>query len=168
MVTPPVAQPSDQGEQAFGVLLGQRTGGLVEHEKADVEAQSTGNLDELPGSGTEVGDARFGSDFRVFQHRQRRGTRAAVPRPGAASPDARLDPEQHVLRHCQVRGQRQLLVDHGDAEPPGGLRTGGGYRELPSKVSVPGVGLNGAAEDLHQRRFAGTILADQGMDLAGS
>ena len=64
-----------------------------------------------------------------------------------------------------MRHQVQFLVDHADAEA---LRRRG-VRNLDFRTLEPnlaGVALVDAVEDLHERRLAGAVLADQCMDLA--
>jgi hypothetical protein len=77
-----------------------------------------------------------------------------------------LAAEIDVLRHRQVRRQAQLLVDHGDAELLGGQRPGDRDVLAVEADGAPGIGLVGAGQHLHQGRFAGAVLAHQGMDLA--
>jgi hypothetical protein len=60
--------------------------------------------------------------------------------------------------------QAEVLVDHADAERP----RLGRRRDLDA-LAVPahlaGVGPDGAVDDLHQRRLAGAVLAEDGVDL---
>ena len=84
-------------------------------------------------------------------------------RPAAA---VRLAAHEDVLGDRQVGEERGLLVDHRDA---GGLG-GGGRGEVDVRAAEPedaGVALVDAGHDLDQRRLAGAVLADQGVDGAG-
>ena len=78
---------------------------------------------------------------------------------------AGLAAEDDVLPHREVVGQHEVLEDHADA----GL-DGVGRR---AEVALPPfdddralVGPVGAVERLHQRRLAGPVLADDGVDRA--
>ena len=75
--------------------------------------------------------------------------------------------EEDVFGDGEQRHQRQFLVDDDDA----GLlavRDAGEAPFLPLEPDLAGVGAVGidAAQNLHQRRFAGPVLAHQRMDLA--
>ena len=78
----------------------------------------------------------------------------------------RLVAEIDVLADRQVGEQRLLLEHHADALAVG---VGGAFdaRRLAGDEDLAGVGLIDAAQDLHQRRFAGAVLADQADDLSG-
>ena len=93
-----------------------------------------------------------------------RVTRRARSRvPEAAAP--RLDAHQHVLGHRQVREERQLLVDERD---PARARVARRARGVGLAVDVqrPAVRAQQARHDREQRALAGSVLAEQGMDLA--
>ena len=74
-------------------------------------------------------------------------------------------PEKDVLGDGQIDQERLLLVHHPDAV---GRRLGGMAQD--DRVAVvhdpATVRLVHAGEDLHQRRLAGSVLADQAHDLA--
>ena len=76
----------------------------------------------------------------------------------------RLAPEQEVLRDREVRRQRELLVDHADPQPLGI----GHVADLDAATvhfHRAGVGPDHAAQDVDQRRFPGTVLPEQPVDL---
>ena len=77
----------------------------------------------------------------------------------------RLATEREVLRDRQRREQHEVLVHHRDAQPIGGLDVGDADRPTLDDDAA-GVGLLDAREDAHERRLAGAVLADDGMDLA--
>ena len=74
--------------------------------------------------------------------------------------------ERDVLGHGQRLEQREVLEHHADAEPPRGGRIGDGDR-LALPADLAGGRLQRAVDDLHQRRLAGAVLAEQRVDLAG-
>ena len=79
----------------------------------------------------------------------------------------RLAPEQHVLGDRQVGRERKLLIDDRDAVLPGRERTGDGDGLPVDQDLAARIRLVGAGQDLHQRRFAGAVLAHERMDFAG-
>ena len=73
--------------------------------------------------------------------------------------------QENILLGIEMRRQRKLLVDHdnamGDRFPRRSRLVGpAGEQDLAFVWSMH------PTEDLHQGRFPGPILADQGMDLA--
>ena len=74
-------------------------------------------------------------------------------------------PSQTFSAAVSVSNRREVLVDHADAE----RARLGGRRDLDA-LAVPAhlalVGPHGAVDDLHQRRLAGAVLAQHGVDLA--
>ena len=91
----------------------------------------------------------------------------AVRRLAEVDPEGRsgLVAEDHVLLDRQVVGQHEVLVHHADADGDGVARrlealldASNGDRALVRPLL--------AVEDLHQRRLAGAVLADDGVDRA--
>ena len=80
----------------------------------------------------------------------------------------RQAPEAQVLGHRQMRRQHHLLVDHRDAELEHALRATAARSLSPATTIVARIGLIGAGQDLHQRRLAGAVLADQPEHLAAT
>ena len=77
----------------------------------------------------------------------------------------RLAPDHHVGRHVEIVEEVELLVHEGDAG-----RHGAGDRERAVLGAVDAdrafARLDDAAQDLHQGRLAGAVLADQRQHLA--
>ena len=77
----------------------------------------------------------------------------------------RFAADHHVGRHVEIVEEVELLVHEGDAR-----RHGAGDRELRMRRAVdadqPFARLDDAAQDLHQGRLAGAVLADQRQHLA--
>ena len=75
-------------------------------------------------------------------------------------------PHEDVLGDGQVGEEGRLLVDDRD---PGRVRRRAGRCRVTSRSTQqqPGIRLVHAREDLHQRRLAGAVLADQGVRLPG-
>ena len=77
-----------------------------------------------------------------------------------------LAPEEDVGDDVEVLAQREVLEHRGDAEIE--RRAGSGsVTGLPPKRDRAGAGLVDAGENLHQRRLAGAVVADQRDHFAG-
>ena len=90
--------------------------------------------------------------------------RARAPSPRPRLPE-RAGAEHDVLEHRQVVGQREVLVHHADARRERGARVAGRERR-PMTSTRARVGDVVAEEDVHQRRLAGAVLAEQRDHLA--
>ena len=77
----------------------------------------------------------------------------------------RLAAEHDVLADGEDRDQHEVLVHHADPQGDGVTRTCD-MRTLAVDVDLSRVRRNQAVEDVHQRRLAGAVLADQRVDLA--
>jgi hypothetical protein len=73
--------------------------------------------------------------------------------------------EEHVVVDAQLVDQRQVLVDGVDAQRPGVVHRPQRQR-LTVEEDLARVRLVEAAEDLHQGRLAGAVVADQPEHLA--
>ena len=153
-----------QVKKGTGIFFVQRGGRLVQDQQLCVLCQSLCDFDHLLLTNTDIldqgtGGFRQADDFQVLIGFAVSG----VPVNGEGL--ATLVAQEHILTDGHIGNQRQLLVDDDDA-----LCFGlGDFGEL-TNVSVVNniariraIGIN-TAEDIHQRRFAGTVLADQGMD----
>ena len=74
--------------------------------------------------------------------------------------------DENVLGDVEIGKQQRLLIDGGDAQP---LRLGGAAdRDRPAgQKDLAAIRLMHAGYDLDERRFAGAVLAEQGVNLAG-
>ena len=131
-----------------------------------LERQRLGELDHLARGEIEIlgAHARIDIDLHLRELSRRSGVERA-PVDDAEAGELRLVAEIDVLADGEVGQERLLLEHHADA-----LAVGVGRieqpRRLPGDQDLPGVGLIDAAQDLHQRRLAGAVLADQADDLA--
>jgi hypothetical protein len=160
-------QPADRGRQQLGLVLGERRGRLVHHEDPRVERQRLDDLDHLLLRHGEAADDRpraEGDLGEVVQQRPGVGLHATpVDEPAPHG----LAAHEDVLGDGAVREEVELLVD----DPhPGGLRLRGMVEGLLHAVDPDRAGVLRvhAGEDLHQRRLAGAVLADERVDLAGA
>src|SRR5947207_218342 len=84
--------------------------------------------------------------------------------PGRRSERQRT-PEKKVLRDGESRREQDLRMHQNDAAPLGVHRTGERKRRTVN-LECPCGRCQVASQDLHQRRFPGAVLADDGMHLA--
>jgi len=82
-------------------------------------------------------------------------------------PAGRFDAEHDVVDHAEIGHQVKLLIDHPDAQPFGRFRAVD-RRALAVDLDRAAVGDICAGENLHQRRLAGSVLADERMHFAAS
>jgi hypothetical protein len=155
-------------EQPLDLALLQRGGRLVEHEHAALPVQRLGDGDQLA-----LGEAqRAHAPLRIDTHIEL-GQRGARVLPHARSVDQRERSkaahreiaERDILGDRQRRHQPQLLRDGNDAGGDGVARAGE-MAGLAGDENIAAVGTMHTAEDADERRLAGAVLADNGVDLA--
>ena len=159
------AQLGEVGEQLVDLLRYEHSRGLVEDQDAGAAVEDLEDLDPLSVADAEV------LDHPVGLHAQpvRVGDLEDAPAGGGpVEPTAerrRLAAEDDVLEDGEVVGEHEVLVHHADA---GVDRVGGGAERHFLAVD-PDHALVGAlhpVQDLHQRRLAGAVLADDRVHLA--
>ncbi len=160
-------QRAHDREQPLHVMLGQRRGRLVHDQHAGVLRQRAQDLHALAvadrqradhGVHVEVADVERGKQpARLAPHC------APVER---ARPARRRVAEEDVLGDRQLREQQQFLVDRRDPSRPRLERAGERGRHAVDQHGAL-VRRVHAGEHLDQRALAGTVLAEQRMDLAG-
>ena len=160
----PSGEPLDGGEELRDLAGGQRGGRLVHDDEPGLALQRLRHLHHLLARHAQLlhRRARVDHDAQALQPLARLAVlRAAVDE---AQPP-RLAPQRDVLGHREVRDQVQLLVDDADAAPVRIARAGDLHQLAvqPDLARVPGLG---AAQDLHERRLAGAVLAQQDVHLA--
>ena len=160
-------QSLERGEQFFDFLRHEYRGGFVENEDLGPAVEHLQNLDTLPLAHTE--GAHQVVDVERHAQRCREFGEARLGR-GRVDTSATADwfvSENDVLEDRQVVGQFEVLVNHPDASCDG---IGGGLeRDSPAvDGDRPFVGLVHAVQRLHERGLASTVLADDGVDGAGS
>jgi hypothetical protein len=151
-----------QVEEIF-LLLGRQAGGrLVEDDDLGVVQHGARDLDHLLLGGAELGHGGRRRHVEIERLQELLGgdvdaTQAIVEL---------LLTEEEVLRHRHRWHQAVLLEHHGDAEF---LRLHGrAQRDLAAADQhLAGAERDHAGHHLGEGRFAGAILADQGVDLAG-
>ena len=100
----------------------------------------------------------------IAESRLRASSRIALPSRTAAAQD--FAAEEQIGRDVEARHQVELLIDGGDAGRLRFARISEGDHS-PSISISPSSGAMHARKNVHQRRLAGAVLAEQRMDFAG-
>ncbi len=160
-----LVQGSGNLEEAVDLDGGERRRRLVHDDDSGIEREGLGDLNQLLlGNGEpERYPVEVEPDAEPFEDRlgvcmHRLEVDAA---PGAQG----LAPDEDVLDHREVGEERRLLVNHCD---PGVASVGRAAQGDLDTVDeqLPAVGRVHSREDLHERRLARPVLADEGMNLA--
>ena len=168
MPTPSLLELADQSEQDFDFLSGDRGGRLVHDDHAGLERERLGDFDDLLCADAQPSDGctRVDVELQVVAA----AIAASRLHPSIVDEAERRDglaAQKDVLGHAEVRDQVQFLMDDGD---PGVLASRGLSKRTrrPSSRISPGVGRKHAGEDVHQRRLAGAVLAEQRIEPAAA
>ena len=156
-----VGQAAQRLEELLDRLRRQHRRGLVHDEEARVLQQAAHDLDALPLADRHRVHVAGGVERKSVLRRHVADARRKVVARAIA-----LQRERDVVGDRQRLEQREVLEDHADAEPARARRIGDDDG-LAFPRDRPGVGLDRAVDDLHQRRLAGAVLAQHRVDLAG-
>src|SRR3984957_18113282 len=160
---------ADDPHQAFS--LGGRQAGsrLIHNDDAGVERERLGDLQQLSLRKGEVGNQIVDLEVDVQSLQQRRHDafhRLAVDE-FKGTGRQRLPPDQHIRANVEIVEEIQFLMNEGDS---GIQRFGDIEGVVRDAVDLDRslVGFDDPAKNLHQRRFAGPILADQRENFASA
>ena len=146
-------------EQLVDLLRDEDRGRLVEDDDLGAAVEHLEDLDPLPGADAELLDQPVRLDAEAV------GVGDPLDLgPGVAADAVQpLGAEDDVLEHGEVVGEHEVLEHHAD---PGLDRVGRRVQGDLGAVDLDGarVGRLDAVEDLHQRRLAGAVLADDRVD----
>ena len=160
-------QQLDQDEQVLDLLVGERRGRLVHDHHIGIDRHGARHPDQVLVGDAEVLQPMVGVDMRgahVVEHLA--GLAAHLAPVDGLEAGARGVSQKDVLGHRQFVEQHRLLVNGGDAGAEGGV-SGAEMDRHALDGDLALVRLVDAGQDLHQRRLAGAVLADQRGDLAG-
>ncbi len=151
-------------EELVDLTGGQHRGRLVEDEDLGLSEQRLDELHPLLLTDRQVADQCVGVDVEAV---------ALGDLDDACSCGGHVEEgavgdlvaEHHVLGHREHRDQLEVLVHHPDPERDRICRTRERHR-LPAHQDLAPRRLVQAEEHVHQRALAGSVLAEQAMDLA--
>ena len=160
-----LAELPESREQALDLGRAERRGRLVEDERRCAAVEQLEDLDPLARVDRQIRDLVAGAHVEVVLLGVLLDLLLDRPR---IEPQAgrRLGAEHDVLGHGEVGHEHEVLVHHPD--PPVERVTGRPEVDLlVADVDLPVGARDEAEHDAHQRRLAGAVLAEQGVDLAG-
>ena len=158
-------QPAQDGEDLRRLLGRQHGRRLVEDEDPGLAVERLEDLDPLLPADRQrptLASGSISNPNRLPSSMIRRRASLAVEEDRVGH---RLLAEEDVLGDGQHRDEHEVLVDHADAA---GDRVGGSgdLDRLAVEQDLALVRRRQPVEDVHQRRLAGAVLAEQGVDLA--
>ncbi|MNX85707.1 hypothetical protein D3C86_1175570 [compost metagenome] len=153
---------TNDAEEMLDLALRQRRCRLVHDENVGIVGNRLGDLDHLTACHRKLTNTGFRIEIDTQPLKQGLGAAIHFAVINEAQPVFRLAADPDVFRNRHVSHQVQFLMDHGDAvlqRIERGIETD--RRAFQANFAV--VRLVDAGENLHQRRFAGAILAHQRM-----
>src|SRR5208283_1462498 len=162
---PRCLQFAHDAEKLVGLARGEHGGGLVENDNARLAVQGLDDLDPLLDADGQVLHDRVRVDGEPVAARELEHVLAGLPAIEQSEHRRALHTQHDVLGDGEDRHQHEVLVDHAY---PGGQGVAGVVEsdDLAVDENLAHVGLQEPVEDVHQRRLAGSVLAEQGVDLA--
>ena len=160
-----LGQAPQRREQAVDLLRRQHRRRLVEDQDPDPPVQRLQDLHLLLDARRQAAHLDVERDGKAESPRD--GLHVRAPAIQAQAPGAALGAEQDVLERGEGGDQLHVLVHHADAV---GKRVGwsADLHRLTVDRDRPRVGSIEPAEDIHQRRLARAVLAEQTVDLAAA
>ena len=157
-------QPADGLQKSLGFSVGENRGGLVENENLCTADQNLDDLDLLLLGHRQRVDAAVGIDGETEIGGLPFDGGADVAYSGAIMGAA--IGEQDIFGDCEWHHQLEMLVHHADAQT---ARLGRAAQRYGVAVDQDAAGLGRveAGGHVHQRRFARTVLAEEGVYLPG-
>ena len=158
-------EAADHLEQLLGLLRREHCGRLVEDEDVRLAIERLQDLDALLLADGDVLDLRRRVDGQSVAVRDLLDAALGLvdvehdPAPG------RLLGEDDVLGHRHHGDEHEVLVHHPHAGPDRRARSAQTHG-VPLDHDLALVGVVEPVEDVHQRRLAGAVLAEQRVDLA--
>ena len=158
-----VAQSLQDHEDPGHVRRGQRRRRLVQNEDTRVARQRLGDLDHLSARQRQIPDERHRVDVRRAGALQRFLGDAPLRPPVDQSEPAGRVADGNIVGDREVGNERKLLEDADDAGAIGGGRQVEGNL-VAIKHNASRVRLHDARKNLDQRRLAGAVFAENGVN----
>ena len=152
-------------KNALDLGIGQGRGGFVHDDNGGFHHQRAGDFDDLLVAGVQGAYQGRGVDIDVHAGKKLPGEAQLLFVIDDVGVFFDLPANEHVFVYRQIVDQVQLLMDKGDARVQG---LGGGMEGdgLAVQDDLSLVGLQYAAQDVHQRGFAGAVVAQQRADFS--
>ena len=162
-----LGQAAQDAEDLLGFLWGQHRGWLVQDEDPGVAIERLEDLDALLPADRQRADLRLRVDHEAEPPAELDDPAVGLLPIEEDRARHRFLAEQDVLGDGEDGDQHEVLVDHVDAarDRVRGTRDGD---FLAVEQDRPLVRPGQPVEDVHERRLAGAVLAEQGVDLAGA
>ena len=160
-------EPSQDREDLVGLLRREDSGRLVEDEDPGIAVEGLEDLDPLLPADGEGTNLDLGIDLETEPPAELDDPTLRLAPVEEDPVGHRLLAEEDVLGHGQDGDQHEVLVDHVDATID---RVGwaGDRDRRPVQEDLALVRGREPVEDVHERRLAGAVLAEQSVDLAGT
>src|SRR5262245_47919645 len=158
-----VAQLPHGLEQVVDLVRRQRRGRLVHDEQPRTRRERLCDLEDLPVGDSQPAhrDTRIEVDAELAEQA---GCFGSHPPPVHSADSPKWLPAREDVLGCrQIREDGRLLIHRDDAEPMCCLRVSDSLSD-PADRNLAIVGLDDSCEQLHDRRLAGAVLADERMD----
>ena len=157
-------QIPQNSKQLLHLLRGQNRRRLVQNQDIGAAIQGFQNLNPLLLTHRQILHLRVGVDTKVISvnHLLHLTDSGPVVHKRAVN---RLPTDDHILRNCHNGGQHKMLVYHADTQFDGlGWVPDLGGLAVDQDLSF--VAWEHSVQDIHKRRFAGTVFPQQGMDFS--
>ncbi len=160
------AQPPDEREQPLGLARGQRRRRLVEDDDAAHRAAAPWRprpVAARPATGGRPAYPAARSRLDLAEAARAFAAASALRSISANGPKRRRGKPSRKMFSAMVRLVKRLSSWWMKAMPlrVGVAGIGAAHRAAPSRCIAAGIRLHDAADDVHQRRLAGAVLADQ-------
>ncbi len=161
-----LAQRAQRLEQVLDLRRAERRGRLVEDQDVRAAVEQLEDLDPLLGVDRQVADALARVDVEA-QPLGRLGHPLLDVLAAQLEVEGGLGAEDDALGDGEVLHEHEVLVDHPDAALQRILRSGEGDDRV-VELDLARVGADHPEQDVHQRRLACAVLAEERMHFARS
>jgi len=152
------AQFPDEGEQPFGLRKSEAGCWLIHNDQPRTKRESLRYLHQLLFGKREAIESRRGRDIKPEAFQVGGGIGVDfLPIDQTERCVQGFTTQKNIARDIEVIEHVEFLVDEGDAEPHR-VRDVTDLHRSPIHLNLPGIGFVHAAENFHQRGFAGAVF----------
>src|SRR5579883_587108 len=157
-------QSAQHDKEIVGLLWRQHAGRLIENQDIGAAIQHFENLDPLLQTNRQIAGAGAGINRQPILRRKFADIRVSFGCVEDINVVDWLATQRDILTHRQWRDQHKVLMHHADAKR-NGVAWARDVRQLAIDIDFTGIWAQQTVEDVHQRGFAGAVLADQRVNL---